>query len=109
MDAMRAKASALRSVAESTSGITGNVEGLQHLSKLSVMSAGELMEIKSALLSQNVDKAQDKQDEQAAAKAKSSIADATIKAAQARNTRDDAAKLRIPNPMQTWGNLEQPR
>ena len=109
MDAMRAKASALRSVAERTSGITGNVEGLQHLSKLSVMSAGELMEIKSALLTQNVDKAQDKQAEQETVKAKASIADSTIKAANQRNQRDEASKLKTPDMMKPWGNLEQPR
>jgi type IV secretion system protein TrbJ len=56
MDALRDKASALRATAARTSAITGNVEGLQQLSQLSAMQAGEMMEIKSALLAQSADR-----------------------------------------------------
>jgi type IV secretion system protein TrbJ len=59
MDALRDKASALRSTAAKTSAITGNVQGLQQLSQLSAMQAGELMEIKSTLLSQSADRNMD--------------------------------------------------
>lgn len=109
MDSMRQKSEQLRSVAARTAQITGNVEGLQHLSQLSAMSTGELMEIKAALLAQSADNNQQKHAEQDSQKSKSLVADATVRAARERKERDAKAAVSLGDPAKPWSTLEQAR
>lgn len=55
LDGMRQRHQEFTRVMQRTSSVTGNVEGLQHLAQVSAMTTGELMEIKAAILSQNVE------------------------------------------------------
>lgn len=56
IEQLQERATALRATARQTQRITGNVEGLQVLAQHASISAGELMEIKAALLAQSVDR-----------------------------------------------------
>ena len=110
MDTMREKATALRKTAEKTASITGSVQGLQQLSQLSSMQAGELMEIKSAILAQNVDRNQDKYEAEAAAKNKAILMGAMAKGAAERTKRDAATTMKFPDPYgSNWNGLETQR
>jgi type IV secretion system protein TrbJ len=50
------RANQLRKVADQTSAITGNVQGLAQLNQQTTMVAGELMEMRGLMLQQNMDK-----------------------------------------------------
>ncbi len=69
IEEMQKRAKELRTLSEKNQSISGNVEGLQQLNQHASMTAGELMEIRAALLAQNVDSAQDKEIQQRAAQA----------------------------------------
>jgi P-type conjugative transfer protein TrbJ len=109
MDQLRDRAANLRTVAQRTASITGNVEGLQQLGQLSAMSAGELMEIKAAILAQNADRNEQAKQEQDATAVRSSVADNSIKAARDRAVRNPDRRVNSLDPFRQWGNLEQPR
>jgi type IV secretion system protein TrbJ len=110
MDTMKEKAIALRSVADKTASITGSVQGLQQLSNLASMQAGELMEIKSAILDQNVARNSDKLDAEEAAKNKAILMGAVAKGAKERSTRDNTTTFRIGDPYErNWNGLETQR
>ena len=110
MDAMKEKSAALRTAALKTSSITGTVQGLQQLSQTSSVAAGELMEIKSAILAQNVDRNQDKLEAEAAAKNKAILMGAMAKGASERTQRDAATTMKFPDPYgSNWNGLETQR
>jgi type IV secretion system protein TrbJ len=110
MDTMKEKATALRRVADKTASITGAVQGLQQLSNLASMQAGELMEIKSAILDQNVARNSDKVDAQEAAKNKAIVMGAVAKGAKERSKRDDSTTFKVGDPYErNWNGLETQR
>ena len=110
MDTMKEKATALRRVAEKTASITGAVQGLQQLSNLASMQAGELIEIKSAILDQNVARYSDKLDAEEAAKNKAILMGAMAKGASERSKRDASATMKFPDPYgSNWNGLETQR
>lgn len=57
MDNLAARAANLQQVSAETSSVTGNLQGLQNLGQISAITAGELMDIKAAILAQNLDRA----------------------------------------------------
>lgn len=107
MDTMKDKATALRKTAEKTSSITGAVQGLQHLSQLSTMQAGELMEIKAALLQQSSNQNSDRADAETAKKNKAILMGAMVKGAKERSDRDKNVNFKVGEPFdQNWKGLE---
>lgn len=110
MDTMREKATALRKTAEKTSSITGAVQGLQHLSQLSTMQAGELMEIKAALLGQSAYQNSDRAEAEVAKKNKAVLMGAMVKGAKERSDRDKNVNFKVGEPFdQNWKGLETQR
>jgi type IV secretion system protein TrbJ len=97
MDALKDKASTLRRTAAQTSAITGNVEGLQQLSQLSSMQAGELMEIKSALLAQSADRNMEKAAKEDDKSQRASAFGSATEEANKRATRNDATTFTVPS------------
>jgi conjugal transfer/entry exclusion protein len=107
MDSMREKSNALRELSQQTSGITGNVQGLQQLSQLSSVSAGELMEIKASLLAQSADRNQDKAAAETSVSEKGTSLEVTSKGADSRASRNSDVKNKLTDPFtSTWKGLE---
>jgi type IV secretion system protein TrbJ len=96
MDTLREKASALRATAARTNAITGNVEGLQQLSQLSAMQAGELMEIKSALIAASADRNMDKAGKEEDKTQKATTFNGASTEATRRATRNDSTTFTTP-------------
>lgn len=99
MDDMKAKATELRKVADSASKITGNVEGLQQLSSLSAMVAGELMEIKGLALAQSAAYNAEKLAAEQNAKLSGERQIAAEKERDARVSEYKGVKFGAPNPL----------
>lgn len=87
LDDLQARSVEFQRVADQTGAITGNLQGLQQLSQLSAMQAGELMELKAAVISQNADRNQQAQETQANAEAKTNLYDATVQSTRDRKNR----------------------
>lgn len=102
MDDMKDKATALRKVADKTASITGNVQGLQQLSQLSSMQAGELMEIKQVLLSQSADRNQEKVDSEKGKKLTAQYRQQMVETIK--NQKDEADKIQFtfPDVNKSW-------
>ena len=101
MDDMKAKATELRKVADSASKITGNVQGLQLLSSLSAMVAGELMEIKGLALAQSAAYNADKLSAEQAIKQQKENEIARETADEELKKSYGTVKLKLPNPTLT--------
>lgn len=88
----------LQQVSASTAGVTGNVQGLQNLSQISSIAAGELMEVKAALVAQNMERSTDRA-AQAQTDAYTAVAaQQMFKAAQQRKARADKATVKLTSP-----------
>ncbi len=100
IDDLAAKASNLRTVASQTQDVTGNVQGLQQLARLSSISAGELLEIKAALLSQNVNQNEDAARRAQAEAQRASAAAQAVGETTLRRERNSGTTFRMTTP---WG------
>lgn len=101
LDALQARNAEFRRVASQTADITGNLQGLQQLSQLSAMATGELMELKAAVIAQNVDSSVDKRSAQNNAGFRTGVYEST------RGTADGRAPTPEPkgigaDPMKSW-------
>jgi type IV secretion system protein TrbJ len=99
------RAAQLRAVSEQTQAITGNVEGLQLLNQQSTMMAGELVEIKTALLTQSAERNSDSISKQNSNAAHASTLQSTGAAGSALNTRNGSSSVKSPVP---WGDGVSP-
>lgn len=98
IDNLRTRASQLTSMTNRTNSLVGNLQGLQLLNQQSTMQVGELMEIKSAILSQSVATNQDRVVEEAAQAGKAAAQRATAAAAAARRARNESLVVKMPPP-----------
>ena len=105
LDNMQQRSQEFRRVADETANITGNVQGIQRLSQLSAMTAGELMELKAAVLSQNAEASRQQIDAVANTEVKSGVLDHTVRGARERKNRDSSATSTRIDPLKPWGNL----
>lgn len=106
IDQLQARATALRSVAQQTNRIAGNIEGLQVLAQHASISAGELMEIKGVLLAQSADRNAQSALKQEAHSVKSDTLARTLNEAKAQKDKRDAQSLPESNPWgRTWPGM----
>ena len=105
LDNMQQRSQEFRRVADETANITGNVQGIQRLSQLSAMTAGELMELKAAVLTQNAEASRQQIDAVANTEVKSGVHDQTVRGARDRKNRDNSATSTRIDPLKPWGNL----
>jgi P-type conjugative transfer protein TrbJ len=105
LDAMQQRNQEFRRVAAQTSGITGNLQGLQQLSQLSAMATGELMELKSAVLAQNVDAGLERRSSQDNAAWRAGLYEAARRGAQERASRPPPTGVDI-DPLKAWDHLK---
>ncbi|WP_146187700.1 hypothetical protein [Limnohabitans sp. T6-5] len=105
LDNMQQRSQEFRRVADETANITGNVQGIQRLSQLSAMTAGELMELKAAVLAQNAESNRQQIDAVANTEVKSGVHDQTVRGARERKNRDNSATSSRIDPLKPWGNL----
>lgn len=101
MDNLAARAANLQQVSAQTASVTGNLQGLQNLGQISAISAGELMEIKAAILAQNMDRATNQRELEAANvdNSKAALQGAAISAA--RKKRNESTTVDATAP---WNN-----
>lgn len=103
IEALQTRAKELRALSERNPAISGNVEGLQQLNQHASITAGELMEIRSALLAQNVDSVQEKEVHQRASQAHAEDMGKTFDKAKDRGAKQSDATVEFKNPWsQNW-------
>jgi type IV secretion system protein TrbJ len=106
LEAMQASHAEFARVSAETASITGNLQGLQKLSQLSSMATGELMQLRAAVVAQNVDAAAEKQASSSNTGHRQAVYDATRKAAEKRSY--EAAPTGFSaDPKKAWGHLSQ--
>lgn len=105
LDAMQQRNAEFRRVAAQTSGITGNLQGLQQLSQLSAMATGELMELKTAILAQNVDAAMERRSTQDNEAWRAGLYEAARRGAEERANRPPPTGVAI-DPLKSWDHLQ---
>lgn len=98
IEEMQSRAKELRTLSEKNQEISGNVQGLQQLNQHASITAGELMEIRAALLAQNVDTAQDKEIQQRAAQAHAEDMSKTFEKARNRAKTQSEASVEFKDP-----------
>lgn len=103
IDGMRAKHDEFKRVMHRTSAVTGNVEGLQHLAQVSSMATGELMQIKSAMLSENVEANLQRVAEQKNSAFRANLYNQSIKSAKDRAGKEPG-RIDI-DPSGSWGSM----
>lgn len=107
IDDLRARAAQLKLISEKIKSVNGNVEGLQLLNQQATLHAGELMEIKSALLSANADRNAEAAVKEDATATKVEILEATAAAARERAARNKATTYTFTDPWtKTWPGME---
>lgn len=100
---LSSRAAQLKQLSAQNQSITGNLQGLQLLNQQASLQAGELMEIKSALLSANVDRVQALSDKQDDVIVRNNSLTTTINGAKNRHGRDSGQSYQVPTPWQsTW-------
>jgi len=107
LDNLQQRSQELTRVAASSSDIVGNVQGLQRLTQLSAMSAGEMMELKSAVLSQNAELNRQQAEAMDNSQLKSGFADSALTGARGRIGRDTGLGDQKLSPLKSWGGLQQ--
>ena len=105
LDAMQQRNAEFRRVASRTASITGNLQGLQQLSQLSAMATGELMELKTAVLAQNVDAAMERRSTQDNEAWRAGLYEAARKGAEERANRPAPTGVEI-DPLKAWDHLK---
>jgi conjugal transfer/entry exclusion protein len=105
LDAMQARNAEFRRVASRTASITGNLQGLQQLSQLSAMATGELMELKTAVLAQNVDAAMERRSTQDNEAWRAALYESARKGAAERANRPAPTGVEI-DPLKAWEHLQ---
>ena len=88
----------LKSATDKTQAITGNLEGLQLLNQQTTMQVGELVDIKAAILAQNITRNQERSVEEAQKAAAANVQRATAEAAKGRRTRNESLNVGITAP-----------
>lgn len=106
MDDMKEKATALRKTAEKTSNITGTVQGLQALTQLSGMAAGELMEIKGVLLAQSADRNQSKMETEEGKKLTAQYRQQMVETIKNQKAEADKIQFTFPDVNKSWPGIE---
>ncbi len=107
IDNLQVRAKQLVSITEKTKAVSGNVEGLQLLNQQATLQAGELMEIKAALLSTNADRNQEAAIKEDATSTKVDVRAGTVSASRARTERDKATTYTAKDPWRvTWPGME---
>lgn len=101
IDDLASRADQLNTFTQRNQELTGNLEGLQLLNSQATMQAGELMEIKAALLAQNADKNQSAVIKQQAEWNQVDVMGSTTAGAKARVARDKATTYKGTDP---WSN-----
>lgn len=103
IEEMQSRAKELRTLSEKNQAISGNVQGLQQLNQHASITAGELMEIRAALLAQNVDSAQDKEIQQRATQAHAEDMSKTLEKAKNRAKAHKEVNVDFKDPWnQNW-------
>lgn len=103
IDDLKLRAQELRTLSDKNAAISGNVEGLQQLNQHASMTAGELMEIRSALLAQNIDTAQDKEIRTRGEQANAQDMDKMLQKAKDRAQDQRGTSVEFKNPWnQNW-------
>ncbi len=88
----------LQQVSAATASVTGNLQGIQNLSQISSIAAGELMEVKAALVAQNIDNTADRaQQSQVDAYNAAALARAAA-VGEARKSRNSGVNLNATSP-----------
>ena len=105
LDAMQQRNAEFRRVAARTASITGNLQGLQQLSQLSAMATGELMELKTAVLAQNVDAAMERRSTQDNEAWRAALYESARKGAAERANRPAPTGVEI-DPLKAWEHLQ---
>lgn len=106
IDQLQARASALRQAASQIGQISGNIEGLQLLAQHASISAGELLEIKGALLAQSADRNAQSALNQEAQAEKSNLLARTLNEAKTQKEQRGAQSLPESNPWgRTWPGI----
>jgi P-type conjugative transfer protein TrbJ len=105
LDAMQQRNAEFRRVASRTASITGNLQGLQQLSQLSAMATGELMELKTAVLAQNVDAAMERRSTQDNEAWRAALYESARKGAAERANRPAPTGVEI-DPLKAWEHLQ---
>ena len=95
---MASKSANLGLVISKTADVTGNIQGLQQLAQISSISAGELLEVKSLLLAQQLDKDVASKDKAADDKAFSTAMTEAAAQAQARKARNAQITVDVRSP-----------
>ena len=95
---LKERAVQLQSMSARAVAITGNVQGLQLLNQQTSMVVGELMDLKTAVLQQNIAFNQNKVLEEAVLGEKAKVQAATALAAKARFDRNKSLKVTLPAP-----------
>jgi hypothetical protein len=101
MDNLAARAANLQQVSAETASVTGNLQGLQNLGQISAITAGELMEIKAAILAQNLDRTTDQRQLEAAGADNTNAARQGAAVSAQRKQRNAATTLDATTP---WSN-----
>ena len=100
------RAAQLRTLSSQNQAVTGNVQGLQLLNQQASLQAGELMEIKAALLAANIDREQGLAVQADDTIVKGNTVDKTVKGAKSRAGRDQGLTYQAPTPWkQTWPGM----
>lgn len=101
------RAAKLRTLSAQTQSVSGNLEGLQLLNQQASLQAGELMEIKAALLATNIDREQALATQADDSIVKGNTVDKTVKGAKNRSGRDQGLTYQAPTPWkQTWPGMK---
>ncbi len=107
IDNLALRADQLRRIASQTKILTGNLQGIQLLNQQATLQAGELMEIKAALLSESADRNQENAAKEDDKKEKVDIMDATLQNARERSARDRQTRWTARDPWRvTWPGME---
>ncbi len=98
IDNLKQRSVQLKSATDKTQAITGNLEGLQLLNQQTTMQVGELVDIKAAILAQNITRNQERSVEEAQKAAAANVQRATAEAAKGRRTRNESLNVGITAP-----------
>jgi conjugal transfer/entry exclusion protein len=92
------RSSNLQQVSAATAGVTGNLQGIQNLSQISSIAAGELMEVKAALVAQSIDHTADRAQQSQIDAYNAAAATQAAATATARKSRNGGASLNANTP-----------
>jgi P-type conjugative transfer protein TrbJ len=98
IDNLKLRSAQLKSATDKTQAITGNLEGLQLLNQQTTMQVGELVDIKAAILAQNISRNQERSVEEAQKAALANVQSISASEAKKRRTRNESLNVGLPAP-----------